>query len=398
MGLDEITNKTAVYQSRTRILSSDNPNTVCKIEDLPDELSQENNPGNEQWWSSNSEQRRTYDNTGSPCTLIPIENIGTIFVNRDNNFRDIVILTDESTSITADNFEMIKSVMKNLVGSFCGGIKKETNHVSVLRYSAAVKVDVNLNRGSDQGKVFAAIDNMNYKPLKNKNYPGSTYTAQALEFVKNNILVADKGWRENLGGITTEILIITDGRSNDPSELGKVLMEQKEALKSMGVDIYALGIGNVYHPEISDLTDGNEQHSFYFPTWKDFGLFARILEYIMTKRNQLAVTSGSDASEICLPFTLSEEDKNQLQIVETDNLAGMIPGGQQRRRRRNSARDLNLVEFQNYGNRDSNLIEDIQKLVQSSKHFVEDELKFVRKFGREIYSDLSHLQSVFFKL
>merc|ERR1712203_338980 len=100
---------------------------------------------------------------------------------------------------------------------------------------------------------------------------------------RENVLTEAKGWRngQTLNGelVSTEILIIIDGRSNDPEDFNINLVSEKQKLKSKSTNtelgIYALGIGNIYDQEINELTDGDQNNIFYFPTWKEFGLFGQ---------------------------------------------------------------------------------------------------------------------------
>ena len=52
--------------------------------------------------------------------------------------RDLIIITDESTSITSDNFDLVKAVLGSLVEVLCGGIGPDANRVAVLRFSSEV--------------------------------------------------------------------------------------------------------------------------------------------------------------------------------------------------------------------------------------------------------------------
>lgn len=381
-------NNTDVFQSRTRqYVSLTDPNVECSdsYQQLPDDLQRQTDDQN-LWYETFYEQRRTYDDNGQLCTLKTIEAI-TSFTDNNNNpnqYRDIVILTDESTSITEDNFNMVKIVLKNLINSICGGISKTTNRVSIVRYSASQKLDLDFKRGGSMDRVSQAIDNMRYKPLKNPDYSGSTYTAAALKFVRERVLTEDKGWRNgqtsNGESVSTEILIITDGRSNDPTDFGITLTNEKELLKSKprnnNLGIYALGIGNVYDQEINELTDGDTNNVFYFPTWKEFGLFGRILAFINQKKEEIVNSSGQNPEDVCLPFTLSEQDKIDLEIFSSSDLQGFVPENGIRRRRRKRSLDFDdIYQFK---------IEKVPEIAYYKKSLYQEFLKLAENAVKEI--------------
>ena len=66
---------------------------------------------------------------------------------------------------------------------------------------------------------------------------GSTNTADALAFVRNNIFQSNRGDRSNAQNLA---ILITDGASSDPERT----MREAVALKTAGVHVISVGIGN----------------------------------------------------------------------------------------------------------------------------------------------------------
>ena len=137
-------------------------------------------------------------------------------------------------------------------------------------------------------------------------------------------------------------MIITDGRSNDPDAFGFTLEAEKQRLKAQGIDVFALGIGNVYESEINLMTSDNPDHIFYFPTWRDFGTFGSILERVKTLQGGSTTGLDGNGEEICLPIELSEEDKEELGVN----------GRKRRRRRRRNVVDKIDLKRTNFGSED----------------------------------------------
>ena len=50
--------------------------------------------------------------------------------------------------------------------------------------------------------------------------------------------------------VNTELLLITDGRSNDPKKFGLKLDKIKEKFTSIGVQVSAIGVGKINEREI----------------------------------------------------------------------------------------------------------------------------------------------------
>lgn len=301
------------YQIRKReFLTRSGNSTDCLVQELADAVSGVTDGF---FWHDAYEQRRTFDEiTGQSCVLNEVLTMGNSFL-KSRKTRDLIIITDESTSITSDNFDLVKAVLGSLVEVLCGGIGPDANRVAVLRFSSETKEDIDFIQGSNRKGLLKSIRKLKYKPIRNTKYHGSTYTAKALNYVQENILKPDKGWRENTENVKTEVLIITDGRSNDPDAFGFTLEAEKEKLKAQGIDVFALGIGNVYESEINLMTSDNPDHIFYFPTWRDFGTFGSILERVKVLQDGSTTGIDGDGDEICLPIELSEEDKEELGVT-----------------------------------------------------------------------------------
>jgi len=127
-------------------------------------------------------------------------------------YKDLVILLDESTSIKPANFEFAKNLVKNIVSSLCGGIGPDKNRVAVIRYSAEVKDDILLSNSQNMNKeqVLKTIDSFEYEPIRNSQFSGTTWTGTAMEYVFDNVLATEVGWRQGVGTIVCNGIVIGD--------------------------------------------------------------------------------------------------------------------------------------------------------------------------------------------
>lgn len=355
-------------------------------------------------------------------------------------YKDLVILLDESTSIKADNFEYAKQLVNNIVKSLCGGVGRYSNRVSVVRFSADVKIDIPFDEDMTTDDVINKVSQFVYDPIESDDYKGSTYTAAAMKQVYEQVVSKSNGWRQGTGppicsgvlidgkcywiplnyvspsqmeetcrgsnglgkpanldnfrsydlvqkliqntfgfpdngeeeregpwagmnvladgtweyygsksevfdgfidpnqeegcvqfayekpngksynlrsaectkarrvlceqsplsylDVQTELLLITDGRSNDPNDFGIDLEEMKRIYDKTGINVSAIGVGRINEEEIRDLTHEQEGHIFYLMSWESVQKFNRIFDKVSRKFE----------NEACLPLTISQED------------------------------------------------------------------------------------------
>lgn len=274
-------------------------------------------------WPKVWSEERSYDAEGD-CT----ETLGARFLNKfllsdlstdTRVYRDLLILADESTSIGVANFQHVKRTLALMIQNLCGGISLDTNRVAMLRYSSDIKVDFDFYGGIHEPKVLRNINRMHYRPITNKNQHGSTYTAQAMEHALKEIFTAKAGWRNGTTGgaepvkVRTEVVIITDGESNDP-EGTFTIHGQKIKYDDIGIKVYALGVGDIHKEEIRVLTSRDDDSIFYLLSWKDLAAFNKVIETLISHHSL-------ENSDRCVPFEISHKDGitpiSQAKVIET---------------------------------------------------------------------------------
>lgn len=102
--------------------------------------------------------------------------------------------------------------------------------------------------------------------------------------------------------VSTELLLITDGRSNDPKQLLKYgLKEMKSRFADINVDMAAIGVGTrINQNEIRSLTDNRPGQILYLMSWSSVNSFNNILTKI--------INEGGYEADTCLPLEVDVND------------------------------------------------------------------------------------------
>ena len=115
--------------------------------------------------------------------------------------------------------------------------------------------------------------------------------------------------------MNTELLLITDGRSNDPRDFGLRLGNIKRQFTDIGVQVSAIGVGRINEGEIRTLTDNRPGQILYLMSWQSVSIFNRILGRLRQEANYDADT--------CLPLEVDANDllwKRWLEILENEGI------------------------------------------------------------------------------
>ena len=143
----------------------------------------------------------------------------------------MVFVLDASGSIGSVHFESMKETVENIVSSLTIG--EDKTRVAVMVFSSSASLIFNLNSYNESDTLVEAIKNIRYTG-------GGTNTALALKTLRLGAFSEILGVRpENES--TRIAIVITDGRSNNPTETA----QEAELLRnSAKFRIYAIGIGS----------------------------------------------------------------------------------------------------------------------------------------------------------
>jgi len=116
---------------------------------------------------------------------------------------DVIFVVDESTSIGTEDFEMMKSFLRQLVSRL--DIDSGNTRVGLVTFSDDVGTVFNLTDHSSVASLQLAISSLRYRT-------GNTYTATALAYVRTTMMTSAVGDRPNVPNI---VAVLTDGESTD---------------------------------------------------------------------------------------------------------------------------------------------------------------------------------------
>lgn len=156
---------------------------------------------------------------------------------------DIMFLVDSSGSIGNENFQKMKTFMKELVNKSDVGLDQV--HFGVVQFSGTSHEEFPLNRYSTQHDIVEAIGRMS---LIDQN----TLTGEALRFVSDYFKPA-KGARPHVKKI---LILITDGEAQDE------VKTPAEALRKDGIIIYSVGVWNTNKQQLEEIS-GKSELVFY---------------------------------------------------------------------------------------------------------------------------------------
>ncbi|XP_067262348.1 integrin alpha-X-like isoform X8 [Chanodichthys erythropterus] len=176
---------------------------------------------------------------------------------------DAIILFDDSGSITAENFETMIRFIKNLIALFLD----TRAQVAVAKFSTRVSAVFHFEN-------FAVNRDPDQLMKDVTQAQGDTYTPSAIRFVLEEMFSEKVGMRSNSQKL---LLVITDGKSNDPKEEFKNVI-----LKANERDItrFAIGVGKEYsRPELEVIASSPK---FVFET-ESFSALTTILNQLREK-------------------------------------------------------------------------------------------------------------------
>ncbi|XP_051999192.1 uncharacterized protein col6a3 [Xyrauchen texanus] len=143
---------------------------------------------------------------------------------------DIVFLVDGSINLGRENFKVVMEFILNLIDLFF--TERDNLKIGLAHYAADVTDVFYLNSYKNKDDIISAITRVEYKGGR------EIKTGNAIRHVQQTQFVKEKGSRKD-EGIPQILMVVTGGRSNDDSQSAAL------ALKSTGVRIYAVGVGDL---------------------------------------------------------------------------------------------------------------------------------------------------------
>lgn len=160
---------------------------------------------------------------------------------------DIIFLVDGSTSISSDNFDIMKNFMMSVVNETSVG-EKQTRY-GLIVFSDNPESKFTLNEYKSKRDVNSAI-------TKLREPSGDTYTGKALKY-SLGYFGAQYGGRKALN-VPQWLMVITDGEATDPYSLAGPAKE----LRDNGIIVYSIGVVGANKQEL-ELMAGDTNKVFF---------------------------------------------------------------------------------------------------------------------------------------
>ncbi|KAL2084692.1 hypothetical protein ACEWY4_020210 [Coilia grayii] len=205
---------------------------------------------------------------------------------------DLVMLADSSGSISATDFELMKTFMKSLVSSFV--IKPDSVQVALAQFSSYPKKEFYLNEIDSEDAAKKKIDAI-------EQIKQATYIGRALEFTRKWYFQATRGSRKNIG-VSQNLVVITDGESADD------VQKEAQLLRKMGVEVFVIGVGNIHKDELIQIA-GSATRVFIV---NDFGVLEQIRTKVLETICEPATQATECAVDIAIGFDISRRLKPSL--------------------------------------------------------------------------------------
>lgn len=150
---------------------------------------------------------------------------------------DLVLLVDQSGSIPPSDYETMKRFTTQLVNGF--NIGKDFVRVGLAQFSDTFQDEFHLNRFYSGQEIHSHITAMRQRG-------GGTMIGAALRSIRAYFEASQGGRRS--AGVSQNLLVITDGESQDDVE------DAADALRALGIEMFAIGIGNIHKLELLQIT------------------------------------------------------------------------------------------------------------------------------------------------
>uniref|UniRef100_A0A669EYG4 Collagen type VI alpha 6 chain n=1 Tax=Oreochromis niloticus TaxID=8128 RepID=A0A669EYG4_ORENI len=184
------------------------------------------------------------------------------------NQTDLVFLLDYSSSINQSQHTIMLNFTASVVDNF--NVSKELAHVGLAQFSDDPKDEFYLNTYNNKTNMTGHILNMPYNG-------GNTYLGEALVHIRD-YFHESKGSRRD---VPKNLVLITDGNSHDDVE------DAAEALRKMGITIFAIAVGDVFYLQLLQIT-GTPEKVFNVDSFDSL-----ILPVSVLMSCRVAETSGS---------------------------------------------------------------------------------------------------------
>ncbi|XP_038601804.1 matrilin-2 isoform X2 [Tachyglossus aculeatus] len=161
----------------------------------------------------------------------------------DNKRVDLIFLIDSSRSVRPHDFEKVKEFIVTILQFL--DVAPDFTRVGLVQYGSTVKNEFSLKTYGRKSEVERAVKAM-------KRLGTGTMTGLAIQYVVNIAFSEGEGARPPRDNVPRIIMIVTDGRPQDP------VAEVAAKARNSGILIFAIGVGQVDYSTLKSI--GSKPH------------------------------------------------------------------------------------------------------------------------------------------
>ncbi|XP_043363496.1 matrilin-2 isoform X7 [Dermochelys coriacea] len=192
---------------------------------------------------------------------------GTLLENTCNRKRlDLVFIIDSSRSVRPYDFEKVKEFILTILQFL--DISPDVTRVGLLQYGSTVKHEFSLKTFRRKHDVERAVKRMMHLAT-------GTMTGLAIQYALNIAFSESEGARPLSQNVPRIIMIVTDGRPQDP------VAEVAAKARNSGILIFAIGVGRVDMNTLKSI--GSEPHEEHVFLVADFSQIETLTSAFQTK-------------------------------------------------------------------------------------------------------------------
>ncbi|XP_011603520.2 collagen alpha-6(VI) chain isoform X2 [Takifugu rubripes] len=215
---------------------------------------------------------------------------------------DLVFLLDQSGSIQPNDYITMKKFTVDLIKSF--KVSKEFVHVGLAQFSSSFQHEFYLNQFFTEQVISKHVMDL-------QQLGGGTNIGLALNSIRE-YFEASRGSRSP-EGISQNLVLITDGESQDDVE------DAARLLRSLGVEVFTIGIGNAHDLELLQIA-GSPERVF---TVKSFGNLENIKQKVVDTicESKLIPDRPGCSIDIAMGFDISKRSGASGEMLITGHAA-----------------------------------------------------------------------------
>ena len=157
--------------------------------------------------------------------------------------QDVVFVIDSSGSIGSTRFQLIREFTANITAEIIRN--SPSNAVGVILFDSFAHIQFTLQTYTSPSSLLSAINNLPYNGR-------GTNTAEALRFLLSAARNGTLGLRNDSSKVA---IVITDGQSSSKS----ATLSAAAALHASNIfDVFAVGVGGAYMPELEGIASSSE--------------------------------------------------------------------------------------------------------------------------------------------